>query len=553
MATLLAEFRATRPDETVIVDEDGGGCTFAELDRRVNQLVHAFRSAGLAVGDTLAVLCGNRQELVEVTLAAMHGGWVVVPVNWHWVADELHHVLVDSGARALLVEAPFADTTADALARGGHVCDLVITVGSVVTVGDGVVGDRVAGHGDSDGDSQLGGVPSIGHEAFVAGGSTDEPDDQCTGGPMFYTSGTTGFPKGVRGGLNRTGEDMVLWQLVSASIAGLLGLPPAGVTLLDGPMYHSAQWAFAMFPLVAGGSSLVMRRRFDPAETLAAIDRHGVTNVHLVPTQFVRLLKLPDDIRAAFDGGSLATVMHGAAPCPPEVKRRMLEWWGPVVSEYYGGTEGGFLTVATGAEWLEHPGTLGRETPMAEVLVLDDNGEPCPPGVSGQIWFRSKVGADFAYHNDPDKTAAAHRQGGLGTLGDVGYLDEDGWLFMSDRRIDMIISGGVNIYPAEIEGVLVTHPAVADAAVFGIPDEEFGEQVMAVVELAEPADAGTPGAADGERALVADLLEHCRTHLAGYKVPRRLEVAPSLPRQPTGKLYKRLLRDPFWQGTGRKI
>jgi long-chain acyl-CoA synthetase len=547
MATLLAEVRSARPDDMAIVDEDGGGCTFVDLDQRVNRLIHALRSAGLAVGDTLAVLCGNRQEVVEVTLAAMHGGWVVVPVNWHWVADELHHVVSDSGARVLLVEAPFLATAVDALARGSHVCELVIIVGGentpVTTEGD----DR----------DHAAGVPTIDHESFVASGSPDEPDGQCTGGPMFFTSGTTGFPKGVRGGLNRTGEDIVLWQLVSASIVGLLGLPSAGVTLLDGPMYHSAQWAFAMFPFVAGGSTIVMRRRFEPAETLAAIDRHRVTNVHLVPTQFVRLLKLPEKARAAFDGGSLVTVMHGAAPCPPEVKRRMLEWWGPVVSEYYGGTEGGFLTLVSGAEWLERPGTLGRETPMAEVLVLDEEGEPCPPGVSGQIWFRSKVGADFEYHNDPAKTEAAHRKGGFGTLGDVGYLDEDGWLFMSDRRIDMIISGGVNIYPAEIEGTLVTHPAVADAAVFGIPDDEFGEQVMAVVELAETTGSGdhpeAPATPAAIEALKHALVEHCRAHLAGYKVPRRIEMVDSLPRQPTGKLYKRLLRDPYWEGTGRTI
>jgi long-chain acyl-CoA synthetase len=529
MANLLREAVAARPGEVAVRDEHGTVVSFAELDHRVNRLVHALRDTGLGVGDTLAVLCGNRAELVEVTLAAMHGGWVVVPINWHWVADELHHVLADAGVRVLIVEDTYLATANAAQGRPGHPCEVVVVVGDGAGAGAGV-----------------GSVDPVAYEDLVASGSPDEPMGQCTGGPMFYTSGTTGFPKGVRGGLNRTGEDMVLWQLVAASIAGLLALPPAGVTLLDGPMYHSAQWAFAMFPLVARGSSLVMRRGFDPAETLAAIDQHRVTNLHLVPTQFVRLLKLPDSVRTGFDGSSLVTVMHGAAPCPPEVKRRMLEWWGPVVSEYYGGTEGGFLTLATGAEWLERPGTLGRATPMAEVVVLDDEDAPCSPGAPGQIWFRSTVGADFEYHNDPAKTVAAHRDGGYGTLGDIGYLDDDGYLFLSDRRIDMIISGGVNIYPAEIEGVLVTHPAVADAAVFGIPDDEFGEQVMAVVELTDEA----PGELT---ALIDDVLAHCRTHLAGYKVPRRLEVVASLPRQPTGKLYKRLLRDPYWEGTGRTI
>ena len=528
MAHLVVKVMEDRENQVAVTDAFGTR-TWVELNERVNRLIGAGRNSGLVVGDTIAVMCGNRRELVEVTLAAMHAGWIVVPVNWHWVADELHHVLADSEAAALFVEGAFAPVADEALARlePGR-CGLRI-----------VIDPTGAPAGSA---SEL-----ADYESFVAAGRDDEPAEQCTGGPMFYTSGTTGFPKGVRGGLNRTGEDMGLWELLGLSFCGMLGLPPDGVTLLDGPMYHSAQWVFAVFPLIAGGSRLVMRSHFDPAATLRAIDDEGVTNVHFVPTQFVRMLRLPPEVRETFDGSSLQTVMHGAAPCPPEVKREMLAWWGPVVSEYYGGTEGGFLTMATGTEWLQRPGTLGRETPMAEVLVLDEEGVSCPPGTSGQIWFRSKVGADFEYHNDPAKTAAAHRDGGLGTLGDVGYLDEDGYLFMSDRRIDMIISGGVNIYPAEIEGVLVAHPLVADAAVYGIPDEEFGEAVMASVELIDP-----DGVVDTE-ALLADLEAHCREHLAGYKVPRRMEVLDRLPRQPTGKLYKRLLRDPHWEGTGRSI
>jgi acyl-CoA synthetase (AMP-forming)/AMP-acid ligase II len=287
-----------------------------------------------------------------------------------------------------------------------------------------------------------------------------------------------------------------------------------------------------------------MRTRFDPAATLEVIDRHGVTNVHFVPTQFVRMLKLPDAVRHGFDGSSMVTVMHGAAPCPPEVKRDMLEWWGPVVSEYYGGTEGGFLTMITGAEWLERPGSLGRETPMAEVHVFGDDGQRCAPGESGQIWFRSKVGADFEYHNDPDKTRAAHGPEGMGTLGDVGYLDGDGYLFMSDRKIDMIISGGVNIYPQAIEDALITHPKVADVAVFGVPDPEMGEAVKAVIEPA-------PGVAPTTD-LAAELMAYAREHLAHYMAPRSIDFIAEMPRLPTGKLYKRILRDAYWQGD-RKI
>ena len=522
MAECIAGIAAEDPTRAALIDERGER-TFGELDERVNRAISALRRAGLAADDTVAVLCGNRRELFEVTLAAMHASWVIVPVNWHWVADELEYVLADSGASALVVEGPYLATAVDALDRGDGGVPVRVVIDPDGPVPDGFV--------------EL--------EALLAGGSPDEPDDQATGGPMFYTSGTTGFPKGVRGGLSRTGEPAALWQLVAGSICDLLGLPERGVTLLEGPAYHSAQWAFSMAPLVGRGSTVVMRHRFDAAEMLELIDAHAVTNVHLVPTQMTRLLRLPDEVRAGFDGSSLVTVMHGAAPCPPGVKRAMLEWWGPVVSEYYGGTEGGFLSLATGAQWLAKPGTLGPPTWMAELSIRREDGTEADVDEDGQIWFRSTMGSDFEYHNAPDKTAAAHQGDGWGTLGDVGHLDADGELVLSDRRIDMIISGGVNIYPAEIEGVLLAHPAVADAAVFGIPDEEFGEQVKAAVELVGDHDLGD----DAEAVLVA----HCREHLAGYKAPRSIDLHEALPRQPTGKLAKRVLRDPYWEGVGRSI
>jgi long-chain acyl-CoA synthetase len=314
--------------------------------------------------------------------------------------------------------------------------------------------------------------------------------------------------------------------------------------LLEGPAYHSAQWVFSVFPLLRG-STVVMRHKFDPAETLELVDRHQVTNVHLVPAQMIRMLKLDDDVRAGFDGSSLEVVYHGAAPCPPDVKRQMLEWWGPVVAEYYGGTEGGFLTLITGEEWLEHPGSIGKALSTVELLILDDDGEPVPPGEPGQIWFKSLLGTDFEYHKAPEKTAAAHREPGVGTLGDIGYADDDGFLYLSDRKIDMIISGGVNIYPAEIEGVLVGHPAVADAAVFGVPDDDMGESVKAAVQLVD----GEQPSAEVEASIVA----HVREHLAGYKAPRSIDFEAQLPRTPTGKLLKRLLRDPYWEAAGRSI
>jgi long-chain acyl-CoA synthetase len=361
---------------------------------------------------------------------------------------------------------------------------------------------------------------------------------------MFYTSGTTGRPKGVRNALTSAGMPASVWQLMTAGAVDNLGLPTDGVTLLCGPAYHSAQWAFAMFPLLAGGT-VVMRRRFDPAETLELIDRYRVTNVHFVPTQLLRLLRLPDEVRDRFSGESLQVVYHGAAPCPPEVKRRMIEWWGPKLVEYYGGTEGAMLATITADEWLAHPTSVGKPWPIVEVLVLRDDGSRCEVGETGTLYVRNLLGMDFEYHGDPDKTAAAHHEPGVFTLGDVGHLDDEGYLHLSDRRIDLIIAGGVNIYPAEIEGVLQGHPAVRDVAVFGVPHEEYGEEVKAAVELEDGAEASD--------ALAAELQAFCRERLAGYKVPRSIDFEDALPRHPTGKLYKRLLRDRYWEGTGRRI
>ena len=382
------------------------------------------------------------------------------------------------------------------------------------------------------------------YEARLAAHPADEPAGQVLAGPMFYTSGTTGRPKGVRNALTRAGLPASTWALVTAGAIENLGLPTDGVTLLCGPAYHSAQWAFAMFPLLAGGT-IVMRARFDPAETLTLIDGYHVTNLHLVPTQMLRLLRLPDAVRARFSGESLRVVYHGAAPCPPDVKRQMLAWWGPKLVEYYGGTEGAMLSTITAEDWLAHPTSVGKPWPSVEVLVLDDDGTPCAVGEVGTLYVRNRLGMDFEYYGDPAKTDAAHHAPGVFTLGDVGYLDADGYLHLSDRRIDLIISGGVNIYPAETEGVLATHPAVRDVAVFGIPDDEYGEAVHAAVQLEDGVTASD--------ALVGDLLAFCRQRLAGYKVPRSIDFEAELPRHPTGKLYKRLLRDRYWEGTGRQI
>ncbi len=521
MAVLLDEAVAAAPEGAAIVDARGT-TTWAALAERTHRLVHALRDRGLAEGDTVVAMLGNQAEFVETSLACMHGGWVLVPVNWHWVADELAYVLDDAGADALIVDGRWADVARDALAEAS-VPDLRARF---------VVDGTLAGFEP--------------YEDALAAASAELPGDPARGGPMFYTSGTTGRPKGVRGVLTQTGGPPEILTLIAHTLRPIAGLPPegGGVQAVCGPLYHSAQWAFGLFALLCG-ATLVLQHRFDADELLTLIDEHGVTNVHLVPTQMKRLLDLPEERRAAFDGSSLRTVVHGAAPCPPDVKRRCIAWWGPVVTEYYGGTEGGFITMITAEEWLERPGSVGRPVAVVEVAVRDEAGEPCPPGTAGDLWFKSLVGSDFSYHNAPDKTRSAHRGDGFATLGDIGYLDDEGYLYLSDRRVDMIVSGGVNIYPAEIEGVLAEHPAVADVAVFGIPDEEMGEAVRAAVALVEGATWDDP--------LEAEVVALCRSRLAGYKCPRSFEVHPSLPRSLAGKLQKRSLRDPHWASSDRAI
>jgi len=521
MTQFPAAIAALRGADTALIDERGQ-TTWTELSTRTNRLVHAFRQLGLGSGDVIAIYAGNSREYFEAMMAATHAGLIYVPVNWHFSPEELAYVIADSGARLLIAEGQFLENAGAAVDRGETpALEHCIAIRATTPT-----------------------PPFRDYEALIAAADDSEPPEQVLGGPMFYTSGTTGRPKGVRGSTFAAGGDLALMSMIGGGLSQMLGIPADGTTYLCGPVYHSAQWAFSFLPLIAG-SRVLMRHRFDPAESLALMDTYKVTNVHLVPTQFHRFLKLDDDVRARFDGASLTVAWHGAAPCPPETKQKMIDWWGPVVSEYYGSTEGSIVTTISATQWLERPGSVGRPSPTVEITIRDDAGNVLPAGESGQIYVRNLMGSDFEYHNEPQKTADVHLSPGVFTFGDIGYFDEDGYLYLSDRKIDMIISGGVNIYPAEIEAVLVQHPAVEDVAVFGVPNEEFGEEVKAAVKLA-------PGAEPGET-LSAQLIEHCRTHLAHYKAPRSIDYEAELPRHETGKLYKRLLRDRYWVDRGKKI
>ncbi len=517
MAGTLTSMAARRPRQVALTGPDGAAMTWAELDRRVNQWIAVLRQHGLATGDRVALVTGNRPATFEVLLACLHSGLVAVPVSWRLTATEIGYLLADSGAQAVIADSAYASRAAGAIALAGTRPAL-----AVVTNGE-----------------PRAGLPPAAKLLAVA--SDGEPADQCSGSVMLYTSATTGQPKGVvTSALFTPGASVEKIGRTAATIGGAVGIPEDGRSLLIGPWYHAAQLFFSLFPLLRG-CTLVLRQRFDAAAALADLDRERITLCHLVPTQFIRFLALGDQARAGFHGGSLRRVWHGGGACPVEVKREMIDWWGPVLVEYYGATEAGIVTMIDSGEWLARPGSVGRPAPPTEVIVVGEDGAECPPGVPGQVYVRRPAQLDFQYHNAPGKTAAAHRAPGTFTVGDLGRLDEDGYLFLTGRATDTIVSGGVNIYPAEVEAALTAHPAVRDVAVLGVPDEEFGERVMAVVEI--DADGGV---AAGDLPAVLDT--HCRDRLADYKRPRRYEVVSRLPREPTGKLGKQVLRERYWSG-----
>ena len=517
MVRLLGEHRA-RDDEPAVIDASGS-TSWRALDERANRLIHHLRGAGVEPGERVALVAGNRREIEEVHLACIHGGWQCVPVNWHFESEEIAFVLADSGATAVVCGSGYAGMTSLALDREPSVAGRSRLVMSR-RPGDGPPPDGFDSYEDA-----------------LAAAPPHEPDRQMLGDVVFYTSGTTDRPKGVHQAGWEPDMPVDPARLPGGSIDEI-GIPHGGRTLLCGPHYHSAQWAFSFLPLV-DGSSLVMHTRFVAERLLATIDQHRITNVHLVPTQFIRMLRASARARAAFRGDSLQVVVHGAAPCPPKVKRSMIDWLGPVVTEYYGSTEGGIVTMITSAEWLRHRGSVGRPLPGVEVRILTDSGVEAPPGREGVIHVRCRTARDFEYLNAPAHTADAHAEPGFMTVGDVGHLDDDGYLYLSDRRVDTIATRGGRVYPAEVESVLLTHPSVLDVAVFGVPDGTSGEAVTAVVELGA-------GVAWGPE-LEAELRDLARRQLTPPKRPRSYDVVANMPRTAAGKLLKRVLRAPYWE------
>ena len=498
------------PDRpAIIMAASGEVVSFRQLDEGSNRLAHLLRDSGLSRGDHLALFMDNHPRFLEVVWAALRSGLYVTAVNSHLTAEEAAYVIDDCEAEVLVASAALAPVAG---ALGPEATPRVRLRLAV----DGVLDSYEP------------------YETAVSGYPATPIDDESTGATMLYSSGTTGRPKGVLRPLPDTVPSEPDARL--AATATTYGFRDGMVYLSPAPLYHAAPLAFCVLTHRFGGTVVVMER-FDPAHALELIEQHRVTHSQWVPTMFVRLLRLPDEKRHAHDLSSHELAIHAAAPCPVPVKRQMIEWWGPILYEYYAGTEGNGSTAITSEEWLGHPGSVGRAR-VGSVHIIGPDGEELPPGQEGAIYFSG--GGSFEYKGDPDKTEGSRLPGGLSTLGDIGYLDEEGYLYLTDRQAHMIISGGVNIYPREIEDVLIAHPAVADVAVFGLPHDEFGEEVTAVVE---PLDDHEP-----TDDLARELLAFCREHLAGFKVPRRLDFTDDMPRLPTGKLYKRKLKDRYLDG-----
>jgi len=499
------------PGKLALVAPDGTEYTAGELLGRTNQVVHGLRGLGLQPGDVVATLLPNGVEVFEIYLAALQAGWYLVPINHHLIGPEVSYILRDSEAKAFVAHDRFAQVAIDAADEA-----------EVPAAGRFAVGE-ISGFGS--------------YAALRDDQPVTDPPDRTIGDVMNYTSGTTGNPKGVFRTLSGATPEQAALGL--SGILFLFGIQPDDdhVHIVGSPLYHTAvmRYSGASIHLL---HTVVVMDKWNPEDMLRLIEQYRVTNSHMVPTQFHRLLALPQETRAKYDMSSLQHMIHAAAPCPVDVKYKMIEWWGNAIDEYYAASEGGG-TLVTAQEWLEKPGTVGKAWPISEIAIFDDAGNRIEePNVIGTVYMSMQTG-DFEYLKDKKKTNS-NRIGKFFTVGDVGLIDEDGYLFLRDRKIDMIISGGANIYPAEIENVLLGFPKVGDAAVFGIPHDDWGEEIKAVIEPAEGVEPSLE--------LAEEILEYCSSRLAKFKTPKSIDFTDAMPRDPNGKLYKRKLRDPYWEG-----
>lgn len=496
----------------IILHPSGTVVTFDDLEARANRLAHHFRANGLTEGDVVAILMENNEHMHAVMWAARRSGLYYVPINTHLTAAEAAYIIDNSAAKAVIGSTALRETCAEI---GEH---LPRGLPAVLLIADGAETSATGASSDLDG------------WVRYPEGVADQPDtpiaDEIEGDLLQYSSGTTGRPKGIK---------RELPHVHPSEAPGLMAmlvqfwLDPDAVYLSPAPLYHTAPSVWSM-QIQAAGITTVVLEKFDAEGCLDAIARHRVTHGQFVPAMFTRMLKLPESVRNSYDVSSLKRVMHAAAPCPVEIKKQMIDWWGPIVDEYYASSEAHGSTLISAEDWLAHPGSVGK--PMnGAIHILDEDGNELGPNQPGEIYFEG--GASFEYLNDPDKTAKSRESHGWTTVGDIGYLDEEGYLYLTDRRHHMIISGGVNIYPQEAENMLVTHPKVMDAAVFGVPDDEMGQRVKGVVQTVDPADA--------TEAFAEELLGWLRDRLAHYKCPRSISFEAQLPRTDTGKLYKQEL------------
>lgn len=507
------EIANNTPDKPAyIIAETGQTVTFRQLEDGSNQLAHLFRSLGLKRGDHIAILLENHPLFLQICVAAQRSGLYFTAISYRLQEEEVEYIVNDCQARVFITSKDRQTVVEKLIGKMPNVDKSFMLDGTIA------------------------GFDAL--ETAMVSQPTNTIADESIGTSMLYSSGTTGRPKGV---LRPLPEGEYGADESGGLFAALYGADENSIYLSPAPLYHAAPLTFTL-GFMLGGMTVVVMQHFEAEAALKSIETYKVTHSQWVPTMFIRMLKLDDDVRLKYDMSSLECAIHAAAPCPVPVKEQMIDWWGPVIHEYYAGSEGNGFVAINSEEWLAHKGSVGRPL-TAQLHICDDDGNEVPAGESGTIYFEG--GGEFEYYNDKEKTADSRHEKGWTTLGDVGYLDDEGYLYLTDRKSFMIISGGVNIYPQETENLLVTHPKVMDVAVFGVPNEDFGEEVKAVVQPKHWEDIGPE--------LEAELIEFCRDNISHIKCPRSVDFEKELPRHPTGKLYKRLLKDRYWEGHKTKI